>query len=108
MTDIQTEIQSAEKKVVDILTRFPETRVNDNLLVWRVWAEHDLRVLHQVIYDLGDDKITKLTASETITRVRRLLNKQGKFLVVDVHERRQRREEEVRKHFATLESFSEG
>ncbi|MFL1677608.1 MULTISPECIES: nucleotide excision repair endonuclease [Bacillales] len=87
-------LRTKKEKVEYILQHYPETRVTDRLLVLTYWRHFDN------ITKIDD--CVKATSSETITRLRRLLNENGKYVVSDedrraLHTKEQEKENEFRR-----------
>jgi hypothetical protein len=102
--DTRVAVRSVADKVRYVLDTYPETRQDDNLLVWMYWQEFcDLRPLLALVAKYTDAKdidtafqlwLTKATSAETITRRRREWNEDGEALppaaVVEERERKSR------------------
>ncbi|ABY46847.1 GIY-YIG nuclease family protein [Bacillus mycoides] len=67
--------RTKKAKVEYILQNYPATRINDRLLVTTYWRHFDN--IKSV------DDCVNATSSETITRIKRKLNENGKYMVTD-------------------------
>ncbi|PFQ72454.1 nucleotide excision repair endonuclease [Bacillus cereus] len=67
--------RTTKSKVEYILKNYPATRINDRLLVLMYWRHFDNIT--------SIDDCVKATSSETITRIKRKLNENGKYVVSD-------------------------
>ena len=68
-------MEKVKQLVEKVLKEFPEARGNDKLLTLLVWEIQGL-----VLTKEQKAKFFKVANMETITRARRLLQKEGKFL----------------------------
>ena len=88
MNDLIKDNSFLREKVISILLHSPEARTNDNLLCFIYW---------NLAYQVGEERIKDLTPAETITRIRRKLNAEGKFITPATRELRKQREQDVKK-----------
>ena len=65
-------------KVENILHMFPETRSSDKELMLRIWEGQGL-----YLSPAQQEKFMKATSPETITRVRRKIQQEGKYPATD-------------------------
>lgn len=81
-------LQTKKAKVEYILRKYPATRINDRLLILMYWKHFDN-------ITTIDDCATA-TPSETITRLKRKINEEGRYVVTD-QERKEIRKAEFEK-----------
>jgi len=62
-------------KVQDIITRFPKTNDNNEMLIWFVWYYHDLP--QEVRKFIPPEIFSRLTRVESIVRSARKLREKG-------------------------------
>lgn len=89
---------TANDLVQTILQKDQRARNDDKWLIYRVWHHQ----LGQKDLYIPFDKLPQLLTPETITRVRRKLNEQGKHLPTDpqVIQKRRIRQQALRNYFA--------
>ena len=79
------EIETAKENVLRILREYPTTRNDDKILILQYWREVDQIKDNtgEVIPFVPYSEIKRATPIETITRVRRLIQKSGKYPPTD-------------------------
>ncbi|EJP81137.1 nucleotide excision repair endonuclease [Bacillus cereus] len=87
-------LQTKKSKVEHILRKYPATRINDRLLILMYWKHFDN------IATIDD--CATATPSETITRLKRKINEEGRYVVTD-----QERKEILKAEFEKAAKFKE-
>jgi len=76
-------LDNIKENVRKILIEYPETRGNDNLLIFRYFERHADEVIKNfakyILYHYPDN-VKKLTSFESIRRVRQKIQEEGAFL----------------------------
>lgn len=94
------EIETARKNVLRLLKEHPATRNDDKILVFQYWREIDQVKDNsgKVISFLPYSEIMRATTIETIIRVRRLIQAEGRYLPTDpkIREKRMKRSKQIR------------
>jgi len=83
-------LRTAKERVEYILEHFPETRNND-LYLWIIYVRLFCPELSKYIKFIPFDIFKKAPSYETIVRVRRKLNENGKYLPTDPKVAKRRR-----------------
>jgi len=90
---------TAKNKVIDTLTNYPKSRDNDNLLVCLIWKEEigvDIKTVPtNTFFNIMSSG--KLTAYETIRRIRAKLQSEDPELRGINYEKRARKKEEIKR-----------
>ena len=70
-----SKLQTKKSKVEYILRKYPATRINDRLLILMYWKHFDNITTI--------DECATATSSETITRLKRKINEEGRYVISD-------------------------